>query len=140
MSDIPRALDGWRVLIVDDEPDNLDVARRMLKKAGAELLLAENGADALAAIRHEDVDFILCDLSMPIMDGWTLMYEMNRDRRMSTIPVIALTAHAMIGDRERAIEAGFVNYITKPLDADKFVHDLLAILVDIPEFSERLGA
>lgn len=140
MSVIPKALEGWHVLIVDDEPDNLDVARRMLEKAGAHVLMAENGAEALNIINHQHVDFVLCDLSMPVMDGWMLIEELNQDRRLAELPVIALTAHAMNGDRERAIQAGFVNYITKPLDIEKFVTNLLAILVDIPVFSKRLGA
>lgn len=140
MSVIPKALEGWYVLIVDDEPDNLDVARRMLEKAGAHVLMAENGAEALNIINHQHVDFVLCDLSMPVMDGWMLIEELNQDRRLAELPVIALTAHAMNGDRERAIQAGFVNYITKPLDIEKFVTNLLAILVDIPVFSKRLGA
>lgn len=139
MSKIPSVLVGWRVLVVDDEPDNLDVARRMLKKAGAEVSLAENGEEALALVQTKTFDFILSDLSMPVMDGWMLMYELNMDRRTADIPVIALTAHAMAGDRERAMEAGFINYITKPLDIDKFITDLLNILVDVPEFSARLG-
>jgi len=140
VSVIPKALEGWYVLIVDDEPDNLDVARRMLEKAGAHVLMAENGAEALNIINHQHVDFVLCDLSMPVMDGWMLIEELNQDRRLAELPVIALTAHAMNGDRERAIQAGFVNYITKPLDIEKFVTNLLAILVDIPVFSKRLGA
>jgi two-component system, cell cycle response regulator DivK len=77
-------------------------------------------------------------LSMPVMDGWRLIHELNIDRTLRDIPVIALTAHAMSGDRERAIQAGFVNYLTKPLDPDKFIQQLLNLLVDLPELNDLL--
>jgi|GEM_PF-240272 len=139
MPKIPRYLEGWSVLVVDDEEDSLDVARRLLKKAGARVIAASNGAEALHCINTNKIDFILSDLSMPDMDGWLLMHELNRDRRFADTPVIALTAHAMRGDRERAIKAGFVNYITKPLDVEKFIQQLVAILVDIPAFEGRIS-
>lgn len=139
MPKIPRYLEGWTVLVVDDEEDSLDVARRLLKKAGARVVAASNGAEALHCINTNKIDFILSDLSMPDMDGWLLMHELNRDRRFADTPVIALTAHAMRGDRERAIKAGFVNYITKPLDVEKFIQQLVAILVDIPAFEGRIS-
>jgi two-component system, cell cycle response regulator DivK len=135
---IPKALEGWSVLVVDDEPDNLDVACRLLKRAGAHVTTAENGVEALEVVKITRPDFILSDISMPEMDGWTLIKMLNRNRSTADIPTIALTAHAMEGDRIRAFEAGFVNYITKPLSIDKFVSDLLNILVDIPEFRARL--
>jgi CheY-like chemotaxis protein len=140
MSQMPQLLDGWTVLVVDDEEDSLDVARRLLKKAGAKVLTASNGEEALSVVRQQKPDCVLSDLSMPEMDGWLLMRELNTSRPTEEIPVIALTAHAMPGDRLRAIEAGFVNYITKPLDARKFVQQLLAILVDIPDLAHRFAA
>lgn len=135
---IPVALSGWTALVVDDEEDSLDVARRLLIKAGARVITAANGKEALEQVHHHAPDFILSDLSMPEMDGWLLMQELNNNRSTLEIPVIALTAHAMAGDRERAIQAGFVNYITKPLEPDKFIHQLLAILVELPKFTEQI--
>ena len=132
MSNVP--LQGWLVLVVDDEFDSREVATMMLEDAGAEVFTAENGKQALERIRAKKPSFILSDLSMPEMDGWRLMHELNRDRATMDIPVIALTAHAMQGDRERALAAGFRNHITKPLSADKFIGQLLTILVDLPEF------
>lgn len=132
MSDLP--LDGWLVLVVDDEYDCREVASIMLEDAGATVLTATNGKEALDLVHQQKPKFILSDLSMPVMDGWRLMYELNNDRTTADIPVIALTAHAMRGDRERAMGAGFRNHITKPLSADKFMIQLLAILVDQPEF------
>lgn len=140
MSRIPQLLEGWTVLVVDDEEDSLDVANRLLTKAGAVVLAASNGQEALSLLHEHKPDCILSDLSMPEMDGWLLMHELNTHRATESIPVIALTAHAMPGDRQRAIEAGFINYITKPLDARKFIMQLVAILVDIPQTGERLQA
>jgi len=125
------------VLVADDEPDSLDVARRLLVKAGAVVLTATDGAEALVAIQQHRPDCVLSDLSMPEMDGWLLIAALNKSRPTSAIPVIALTAHAMPGDRQRAIQSGFVNYITKPLDARKFISQLLTILVDIPDLAHR---
>lgn len=128
-------LKGWTVLVVDDEYDSRMVAEIMLEDAGARVVTAMNGREALDRLRQEKPQFILSDLSMPVMDGWQLMAELNDNRATATIPVIALTAHAMVGDRERALAAGFRNHITKPLSADKFMSQLLAILEDLPEFS-----
>lgn len=131
-------LNGWVVLIVDDEEDSLDVARRLLKKTGAVVITAENGEEALAKVREQRPKFIISDLSMPVMDGWLLMQALNENRATANIPVIALTAHSMGGDRERAMQAGFVNYITKPLDPQKFLEQLLVILAAIPELNLHL--
>ncbi|GIK67625.1 MAG: hypothetical protein BroJett018_54190 [Chloroflexota bacterium] len=128
-------LKGWTVLVVDDEFDSRMVAEIMLEDAGARVVTATNGREALERLRQEKPRFILSDLSMPVMDGWQLMAELNDNRATAEIPVIALTAHAMVGDRERALAAGFRNHITKPLSADKFMKQLLAILEDQPEFS-----
>jgi CheY-like chemotaxis protein len=139
MVQIPKALERWTVLVVDDEEDSLDVASRLLQMAGARVHTAANGVEALALIRQYKPHFILSDLSMPEMDGWTLMHTLNTDRSTTHIPVIALTAHAMIGDRERALNAGFVNHITKPLDVEKFIQQLVIILTDLPQFKDEMG-
>jgi two-component system, cell cycle response regulator DivK len=133
MVKIPKVLSGWVVLVVDDEEDSLEVARLLLQKAGAKVLTASDGQAALDCLHESKPHFILSDMSMPEVSGWQLIDQLNRNRATSNIPVIALTAHAMAGDRERAIAAGFMNYITKPLDPDKFLQQLLALLVEIPE-------
>jgi CheY-like chemotaxis protein len=132
----PRALVNWHVLVVDDEEDSLEVAQMLLEMAGATVLTATNGREALALVKAQRPHFILSDLSMPDVDGWRLVYDLNRNRATADIPVIALTAHAIPGDRERALKAGFVNYITKPLDPDKFIQQLLKLLIEIPELSQ----
>jgi CheY-like chemotaxis protein len=139
MAAIAKVLEKWSVLVVDDEEDSLDVASRLLRKAGARVYTASNGVEALSQVKQHRPDFVLSDLSMPEMDGWQLMHTLNNDRTTAHIPVIALTAHAMHGDRERALSAGFVNHITKPLDVDKFIQQVLHILIEIPEFSAEIG-
>lgn len=141
ITDPKRPLSNWVVMVVDDEPDSRDVAQMMLELAGAAVHTAEDGKQALDLIKGQHIrpDFILSDLSMPVMDGWQLMYHLTDNRATSEIPVIALTAHAMRGDRDRALAAGFRNHITKPLNAAKFMEELLRILVDIPEFERAFA-
>jgi CheY-like chemotaxis protein len=138
MNKIPDCLTGWDVVVADDEEDSLMVATMMLEMAGANVIQASNGREALEAIRDHHPRFILSDLSMPEMDGWQLVRALQQDRATMEIPIIALTAHAMSGDRERAIMAGFTNYLTKPLDPDKFLQQLLNLLVEIPELEQLI--
>lgn len=136
---LPRTiLIDWDVVVVDDEPDSLEVAHRLLKHYGANVQTASNGQEALDIIRAKPPKLIISDLSMPVLDGWGLIYELKNNRATLDIPVIALTAHAMSGDRERAISAGFHNYLIKPLTPATFIRDLIALLVVMPEFSDSL--
>ena len=128
---IPRdILHGWTVLVVDDEHDSLDVARRILNYYGAEVVIAINGQEGLELARAHTPRFIISDLSMPVMDGWEFIENMKKDHHLAAIPVIALTAHAMPGDRSRALSAGFHNYLSKPLTPATFMRDLLTLLGD----------
>jgi CheY-like chemotaxis protein len=133
-------LAGWEVLVVEDEPDSLEVAERILRFYGAKVHTATNGKEGLAQARRLLPRFILSDLSMPEMDGWEMLFELKQDRTTVDIPVIALTAHAMKGDRERAINAGFHNYLTKPLNPATFMSDVVKLLDDIPELATALRA
>ena len=140
MATLPRTmLNGWDVLVVDDEPDSLEVAARILRFHGATVYTATNGNEGLAVTRSKRPKLIISDISMPVLDGWGFIYELKNDRATMDIPAIALTAHAMVGDRERAISAGFHNYLTKPLTAKTFMRDLLNLLIEIPVFSDSLG-
>ena len=134
-------LKDWIVLVVDDEADSRDVAQMMLELAGATVYTAEDGQQALNVIhiQHVRPHFILSDLSMPVMDGWQFMHKLNTNRSTIDIPVIALTAHAMRGDRDRALAIGFRNHITKPLNAAKFIDQLVRLLVDMPEFESTFS-
>lgn len=131
--------EGWKILVVEDEPDNLEVAMRVLRYYGAELMTATNGKEALEVLKTFKPDFIVSDLSMPVMDGWGLCYEIKNTPELATLPIFALTAHAMLGDKERALSAGFDNYLTKPLAPATFVQQLIDILSQMPAFSNRLA-
>ena len=142
MMKIPRAFVGWEVLVVDDELDNLEVAARLLKIAGATVTTANNGIEALQKVQSRPLPFkfVLSDLSMPDMDGWELLYLLQQERVMNNIPVIALTAHAMTGDRERCIAAGFLNHISKPLDPTNFIQQIIKLLGELPEYAPLLAS
>lgn len=134
----PDLLSGWRALVVEDDPFSLDVATIMLESHGAEVHAAEDGTQGLKLAQELRPNFILSDISMPGMDGWMMIEALKRDPRTKEIPVIALTAHAMKGYRERAIASGFHNFLTKPLTPETFIHDLIVLLVDVPELTEQL--
>jgi CheY-like chemotaxis protein len=133
---------GWKILVIDDEQDSADVATRVLRFYGAQVTTACNGKEGLELVRKVQPRLVISDLSMPVLDGWGVIAAMKNDRSLMDIPAIALTAHAMSGDRERAIAAGFHNYLSKPLTPVSFVQDLLLLLIDLPEFDglkEKMG-
>jgi CheY-like chemotaxis protein len=130
---------GWTVLVVDDEPDSLEVASTLLEMAGVVVLTARNGKDGLEQAKTHRPNFIISDLSMSEMSGWEMLKHLKEDVATQNIPVIALTAHAMRGDRERAVAAGFHNYLSKPLRPETFISDVLKLLVDIPQMAGMLG-
>lgn len=137
-SNTPRALNGWEVVIVDDEEDSLEVAEILLLELGATVYTATNGQDGLDLIRKVRPQLVISDLSMPIMDGWGLIFEMRKDPDLREIPALALTAHAMLGDRERTMAAGFQEYLTKPIEAKPFIRELLERLASLPRLQAAL--
>ncbi len=118
----------WSVLLVDDEPDNIEVVADTLVFFGMTVRTAVNGLEALEIMHTFLPDVILLDLSMPRMDGWTARSAIKSDPRTRHIPVIALSAHAMAGDKERALEAGFDGYMTKPVSVPTLVEDLRTLV------------
>lgn len=130
---------GWDVVVIDDEEDSLAVAQIILDEYGANTFTASNGQEGLELVRQIRPRFVISDISMPIMDGWGFIHALTLDPATKDIPAIALTAHAMIGDRERAISSGFYNYLSKPLNAETFIFDLLKLLVEIPELAQDLN-
>jgi CheY-like chemotaxis protein len=121
---IPNNMASWVVLIVDDEPDNLGVAMKILDFNGAQVHVAEDGVEGMNILKSIAPTFILLDLSMPNMDGWEMLKHIRQNEATAAVPVIALTAHAMAGDEERALAAGFNGYITKPFRLDSFLSDI----------------
>ncbi len=111
---------GERILLVEDNPMNRRVVQFILKSQGYIVLEAKNGLEALELVKVHLPDLILMDLQLPGMDGFTTTRIIKEDATTKDIPVVALTAYAMRGDAERAVEAGCDGYITKPIDADEF--------------------
>ncbi len=123
----------WTVLIVDDEPDNRVIAEKVLLYSGAKVHTAVHGEDGLDKLEQLNPSFILLDLSMPVMDGWEMLKLLRSNSVTASIPVIALTAHAMAGDREKVMEAGFNGYIAKPFRLGSFIADIKACFRELVE-------
>jgi two-component system cell cycle response regulator DivK len=104
------------VLVVEDNMDTYELVRFILEKNGYKTFLAMNGREGVNAAIKQMPDLIIMDMSMPEMDGWTATSMIKKDARTSPIPLIALSAHTLPGDRQRAIDAGCNEYITKPMN------------------------
>jgi CheY-like chemotaxis protein len=117
-----------RILVVEDNELNRDVLSRRLARRGFTVLIASDGRQGLAIAQAEQPDLILMDLGMPDLDGWECTRQLKHDQRTAAIPVIALTAHAMNGDREKAIVAGCDDFDTKPLDFDGLIRKMDRLL------------
>jgi two-component system, cell cycle response regulator DivK len=113
-----------RVLVVEDQAENLDLMVYLLTAFGHEALVARNGAEGMAAVTRERPDLVVMDLQMPVLDGYTAASRIKRDPELSAIPLVAVTAYAMVGERERITAAGFDGYLTKPIDPMVFVREL----------------
>ncbi len=110
-----------RVLLVEDHEEIWDFLSRRLKRRGHDVLLATDGQTAVDKARAEHPDVILLDMNLPVMDGWTAAGLIKKSPESSGIPIIALTAHAMSGDREKAIAAGCDDYHPKPVDFSRLL-------------------
>jgi CheY-like chemotaxis protein len=104
------------ILVADDNTFSRELMRELLEASGHTVLEAVDGRDALDLIRHCTPDLVFLDLQMPVQDGFGVIRELRSDDHFGRLPVVAVTASAMIGDRERAIAAGFDSYIAKPID------------------------
>ena len=109
-----------RIWIVEDNVDNQDLMRFLLERAGYEVTTVENGREGIEAARRDNPDIILMDLSLPELDGWSAAREIKADPVLAKIPLIAVTAHTLAGDRRKALEAGFDSYISKPINIHMF--------------------
>ena len=110
------------ILVVDDEMRNTFALAKVLRKFGIKVKMAENGQKALELLeRKPGIDLVLMDIMMPVMGGYEAMSRIRQNERLKDIPILALTAKAMKGDRAKCIEAGANDYISKPIDTDKLV-------------------
>ena len=117
-----------RILLVEDNPENRDMLSRRLIRRGFQLEFAEDGAEAVRKALDLSPALILMDLSLPVMDGWEATRRIKADAATAAIPVIALTAHAMASDREKALDAGCDDYDTKPVDLERLLGKMQALL------------
>ena len=117
-----------RVLIVEDNPTNLELMRYLLEAFGYKPTNARNGREALAVMARDLPDIVLCDVQMPEMDGYAVIREVRASETLRKIPVIAVTAFAMVGDREKMLDAGFDGYLSKPIRPETFVQSMEAFL------------
>lgn len=115
---------NWKVLVVDDERDNLEVITRLLQFLGSSVITAENGVEALEKLETEKPTFILSDLLMPEMDGWKLFEKIRKDATNAQIPIIAVTASTMTVDAKSAHAYGFDGFIAKPFSISIFITEI----------------
>jgi len=117
-----------RILLVEDNEMNRDMLSRRLIRNGYEVVIAVDGQQAVEMAMSERPDRILMDMSLPVIDGWEATRRIKAEGATSKIPVIALTAHAMAGDREKAMEAGCDDYDTKPVEIARLLGKMAALL------------
>jgi len=132
-STLAAQLKGLRVLLVEDNATNQLLAKTMLNKCGVHCVVANHGGEALNMLELETFDAILMDCQMPVMDGYVATRAIRGDDRWMDIPIIAMTANALSGDRERCIEAGMNDYVAKPVR----MHDIVAVLIAWTRESRR---
>ncbi len=117
-----------RILVIEDNPINLELTTYLLRAAGHEVLTAADGEAGLAAAMRERPDLIVCDIQMPGLDGYEVARALKADPALRRVPLLAVTALAMVGDRERAVAAGFDQHVSKPIDPETFIATLAALL------------
>lgn len=117
-----------KLLLVEDTPEIWDFLSRRLKRREHDVVLAHDGQAGLEMARAEQPQVILLDMNLPVMDGWTVARQLKEDPATAAIPIIALTAHALAGDREKALAAGCDDYHPKPIDFSKLLTQIDAAL------------
>lgn len=117
-----------RILLVEDNEMNRDMLSRRLQRRGYEVDLAVDGSQGVEMARRGGYDLILMDMSLPELDGWEATRQLRTSPEGRNVPIIALTAHAMAGDREKALEAGCDDYDTKPIELDRLLSKIAALL------------
>ena len=118
-----------KILLVEDNEMNRDMLSRRLLRKGFEVVMAVDGGQAVMMAESEHPDLILMDMSLPVIDGWEATRRVKAAERTAHIPIIALTAHAMSGDREKALDAGCDDYDTKPIEMPRLLEKIDALLV-----------
>jgi PAS domain S-box-containing protein len=132
-----NAIQGARILLVEDNEINQQLARELLEGVGFVVTIANNGFEAANIVQQEQFDAVLMDVQMPVMDGYRATAEIRKHERFRNLPIVAITSHAMAGDKEKSLKAGMNDHITKPIDPDQLFSTLLAWIKpgkrDIPD-------
>ena len=118
----------FKILLVEDNEMNRDMLARRLERKGYEMVIAIDGQEAVRMAQSLTPDLILMDIRLPVMDGWEAMRRIKIIPKMQSIPIIALTAHAMAGDMEKCLDAGCDDYDTKPIDLPRLLEKMQALL------------
>jgi two-component system, cell cycle response regulator DivK len=118
----------FKILLVEDNEMNRDMLKRRLERKGYEVVIAADGKEALRMAELQTPDLILMDIRLPVMDGWEAMRRLKILPETKSIPIIALTAHAMAGDMEKCMDAGCDDYDTKPIDFPRLLEKMQALL------------
>ncbi len=117
-----------KILLVEDNEMSRDMLSRRLERRGYQVLIAVDGGQGVAMAQSKAPDLILMDMSLPVLDGWEVARQLKAAPETRGIPIIALTAHAMVGDREKALEAGCDDYDTKPIEFPRLVEKIETLL------------
>lgn len=117
-----------RILVIEDNPANMELMTYLLKAYGYEFQCATNGEDGLKIVIKEPPEAIVCDVHLPQLDGYGVVKMLKQHPALRAIPTIAVTALAMVGDRERLLAAGFDGYISKPIDPETFIAEITKFL------------
>ena len=117
-----------KILLVEDNEMNRDMLSRRLQRKGYEVVIAVDGEQGVALSQSENPDLILMDISLPVLDGWEATQRIKATPETGSIPVIAITAHAMAGDREKALEAGCDDYDAKPIELPRLLEKIRRLL------------
>jgi CheY-like chemotaxis protein len=117
-----------KILLIEDNEMNRDMLSRRLLKRGYEVVVAVDGQEGVAKARAEAPALVLMDMSLPVLDGWEATRALRADPATRSIPIIALTAHAMAGDREKALAAGCDDFDTKPIELERLIGKIEALL------------
>jgi CheY-like chemotaxis protein len=120
------------ILLVEDHQEIWDFLSRRLKRRGYEVVVAQDGQEGLDKAREQKPDVMLLDMNLPVMDGWSVAQTLKGDPATKAIPIIALTAHAMAGDRDKAMSAGCDDYHAKPVDFSQLVTQIETALAARP--------
>jgi len=127
----------FKILLVEDNEMNRDMLTRRLQRKGYEVVIAADGKEALRKAQSQTPDLILMDIRLPVMDGWEAMRRIKIIPETQSIPIIALTAHAMAGDMEKCLDAGCDDYDTKPIDLPRLLEKMQALLNNLDSHDQN---